>query len=196
MNGVMLSRGLARWWLLALVPTGVMLSLKGARAAAPLSPAALLLDAVGAPDSLAAIGRAAIGRAAAVAGGDAGLPRTADEVVPAIIERHAALAARLHDRHAAAGARRGLLPAAVALRPAHRQQTGLRGIVALLVARHRPVQQDADGDELEDEKDSIDHASCRSFRGYASTVLRVTNSAATARRPMTESTTFGGAGYA
>ena len=101
----MLSRGLARRWLLALVPTGVMLSLKGPRAAAPLSPAALLLDALGAPDSLAAIGRAAIGRAAigravAVAGGDAGLPRTADAVAAAIIERHAALAANLHVRPA------------------------------------------------------------------------------------------------
>jgi hypothetical protein len=93
MNGAMLSRGLARRWLLALLPTGVMLSLKGPRAAAPLSPAELLLDAVGAPDSLAAIGRAAAGRGA-------GLPGTADELAAAIIERHAALSAKLHDRRA------------------------------------------------------------------------------------------------
>ena len=196
MKGVMLSRGLARRWLLALVPSGVMLSLKGPRAAAPLSPAALLLDALGAPDSLAAIGRAAIGRAAAVAGGDAGLPRTADEVAAAIIKRHAALAAKLHDRRAAAGPRRGLLPAVVAFCPAHRQQPGLRGLIAFLVARYRPVQQDDNRDDLEDEKDSIDHASSRSFSGIVSAVRMVTKPAATARGPMVEATTAGGAGYA
>jgi hypothetical protein len=105
----MLGRGLARRWLLALVPTGVMLSLKGARAAVPLSPAALIVDALGAPDSLAAIGGAAIGGAAiggaaigraAATGGGAGLPRTADEVAAAIMKRHAAVGANLYDRPA------------------------------------------------------------------------------------------------
>lgn len=153
MNGVMPSRGLARRWLLAFVQTGVKLSLKGSRAAAPISPAKLLFYAVDASDSVAAISGAAISRAAPVAGGDAGLPRTADEVALAIIERHAALAAKLHDRRAPLLASpRALLPAAVGFCPAHRQQPGLRGIIASLVARHRPVQQDANGDDLEDKK--------------------------------------------
>ncbi len=92
----MLSRRLARRWLLALVPTGAMLSIRGARAAAPPSPAELLLNALGAPDSLATIGRAAT-----VAGRDAGLRHaTAEELAAAIIERHAALGAKLHDRRA------------------------------------------------------------------------------------------------
>ncbi len=181
---------------MALVRTGVMLSLKGARGAAPPSPAELLLDAVGPINSLAAIGRAAMGRAAAVAVGAPGLSRTADDVAFQISKRHAALAPKSHDGRAAPGARRGLLPAAITFCPAHRQQSGLRGIIVLLVARHRPVQQDANGDDLEDKKDVIDHASSRSLSGIVSAVCMVTKPAATARRPMAEATTAGGAGYA
>jgi hypothetical protein len=39
------------------------------------------------------------------------------------------------------------LPAAVGFCAAHRQQPGLRGIVALPIARHRPVQQDREADD-------------------------------------------------
>ena len=37
--------------------------------------------------------------------------------------------------------------AVVAFCPAHRQQPGLRGIIALPVARHRPIQQDTEADD-------------------------------------------------
>jgi hypothetical protein len=91
----MIGRGLARRAFAALLPAGLVAAVARGAPAFAAGQVELLIDALGAPDALATIGRAA-----ERLGAGAGLPTTPAEALAGLIERHSGVAAALQDRGA------------------------------------------------------------------------------------------------